>query len=335
MGNAAAAHAEALRRAGHEVAVLAPGRVLRPLFRIGNAACVPELWWKLRGFDAVVLEYPFFGGAEWVWLWKITFGRISRLAVFYHMDAVGTGLLAWIFRAYRALFLKPILNSADVVMVSSKEYLASSQAAFLKNDPRIRETPFGVDTAFFAPGGEKKNAILFVGGLDAAHYFKGVPVLIEAFSRIAALPFELWIVGDGDLRASYETLAAKTGFGGHMRFFGRVTDEKLRELYRGARMHVLPSVDRSEAFGLVTLAAMASGVPSIVSDLPGVRSLVEDGTTGLVVKPSNPEALADALRALASDPARAEMMGRAARERAERLYTSEITDLAVVAAVRG
>ncbi len=335
MGNVAAAHAEALRRAGHEVTVLAPGHGLRPLFRFGNAACVPQLWWKLRGFDAVELHYPFFGGAEWVWLWKKTFGRRTRLSILYHMDTVGRGWLAWIFRAYRALFLKTVLGAADVIMVTSRDYLASSQVAFLQSDARVRETPLGVDTQMFTPGGEKKNALLFVGGLDRAHYFKGIPVLLEAFSKIAhALPgVELWIVGDGDLRASYETLAAKTGFGGHMRFFGRVTDDMLAELYRQSRVHVLPSIDRSEAFGLVTLAAGASGIPSVVSDLPGVRSVIEAGKTGLVVPPSDIDALANALRELLSYPERAAMMGQAARVRILQTYASTRTDRLVVEAV--
>ncbi|WKZ29595.1 MAG: glycosyltransferase family 4 protein [Patescibacteria group bacterium] len=337
MGNVAAAHAEALSRAGHAVTVLAPGQGLRPLFRFGNAACVPQLWWKLRGFDAVELHYPFFGGAEWVWFWKKTFGRRTRLSILYHMDTVGRGWLAWIFRFYRALFLEAILGAADIVMVTSRDYLASSQIAFLQNDARLRETPLGVDVERFKPGGEKKNALLFVGGLDRAHYFKGIPVLLEAFAKIAAaLPsVELWIVGDGDLRASYETLAAKTGFGGHMRFFGRVTDEKLAELYRQARVHVLPSVDRSEAFGLVTLAAAASGIPSVVSDLPGVRSVLEKGKTGLVVPPSDAGALAAALRELLSYPERAAAMGASARTRALETYASSITDRLVVEAVCG
>lgn len=337
MGNVASAHAEALRRAGHDVTVLAPNVGLRPVFRVGNAACVPQLWWKLRGFDAVELHYPFFGGAEWVWLWKKTFGRRLRLTVLYHMDTIGTELFALIFRMYRALFLKTILRAADAVMVTSKDYFESSQAAFLKNDPRVVEAPLGIDTRARYPGGEKKNAIVFVGGLDSAHYFKGVPVLLEAFAKIApSFPdTELWIVGDGDLRPAYESLAAKTGFGGHVRFFGRVTDEKLAELYRAARFHVLPSVDRSEAFGLVTLAAMASGIPSIVSDLPGVRSVVEAGKTGLITPPKDVAALIEALRTLLSDPARTASMGLAARERALRAYDARVTDRAVVRAVCG
>jgi len=340
MGNAAAAHAEALASAGHAVTVFSPGRNLRPLFRIGNSACAPQLWWKLRGFDAVELHYPFFGGAEWVWLWKRTFGRRKRLAVMYHMDAVGSGFFGAVFRLYRALFLKPILRAADVVLTASRDYLASSQAAFIADDPRVRETPFGVDMERFRPRpdiSKLEPLALFVGGLDRAHYFKGVPVLLEAFTRVLkAVPeARLAIVGDGDLRASYERRALELGIDKRVWFVGKVPDEHLQECFGHARVHVLPSIDRSEAFGIVTAEAAACGVPSVVSDLPGVRTVVEDGVTGLRVPPNDAAALARALTDLLVAEERAAAMGRAARARAERLYARPIADKAVVAAVIG
>lgn len=337
MGNVAAAHAEALRRAGHDVTVFAPGINVRPLLRIGNAAVVPQLLWKLRGFDAVELHYPFFGGAEWVALWKKIYGRRARLAVLYHMDTVGRGLTGFIFRLYRRLLLRSILGAADVILVTSRDYLASSQIAFLMGDSRVVEMPLSVDTERYRPGGKKINAALFVGALDAAHYFKGIPVLLEAFAKIAAdLPeSDLEIVGDGGLRPSYEAQASELGLTGRVHFLGRVTDDRLADLTREASVHVLPSVDRSEAFGLVTLAAAASGIPSIVSDLPGVRTLVDPGVTGLIVPPNDIAALASALRTLLSDPPRAQAMGTAARTRATRLYASEVIDRSIVKSICG
>lgn len=340
MGNAAASHVEALKAAGHDVAVFAPGEGLRPLFRIGNSACAPQLWWKLRGFDVVELHYPFFGGAEWVWLWKKTFGRRKRLAVMYHMDAVGSGLFGAVFRLYRALFLKPVLRAADVVLTASRDYLASSQAASVKDDPRVRETPFGVDTERFRPRPDISKIeplALFIGGLDAAHYFKGVPVLLEAFTDVLkAVPdARLAIVGDGDLRAAYERRALELGIDKRVWFVGKVPDAHLQECFGHARVHVLPSVDRSEAFGIVTIEAAACGVPSIVSDLPGVRTVVEHGVTGLLVPPNDVRALARALTELLVAEERAAAMGRAARARAERLYARDVADTAVVEAVIG
>lgn len=336
MGNAAAAHAAALRAAGHEVTVFAPGQDRRPLFRLGNSAVAPQLLWQLRGFDAVELHYPYFGGAEWAWLWKRTFGRRARLAVMYHMDAVGKGLSGLVFRLYRALFLKRVLASADAILASSRDYLAASEAGFAVADPRVREAPFGVDVGRFRPAEERaRGAVLFVGGLDRAHYFKGLDVLLDAFSRLAPSHPEatLLIAGDGDLRADYEARAASLG--GRVRFLGRVPEAELPALYRSAAIHVLPSVDRSEAFGLVTLEAAASGLPSVVSDLPGVRTVVEEGVTGLRVPPRDAAALVEALGSLLADPDRADAMGQAARERAVNRYAQASADRAVVQAVVG
>lgn len=338
MGHVARDHAEALAKAGHEVTVLAPGVGLAPLFRVGNAACVPQLLWKLRGFDAVELHYPFFGGAEWVWLWRVLFGRRKRLAVLYHMDTVGRGALAAIFRLYRALFLKAILGSADVILVSSRDYLAASQAAAFLDDPRTREVPLAVDVDRFRPGAEKPEPLLlFVGALDRAHYFKGLGTLFEAFARVAAsVPgARLAVVGDGELRQDYAREAARLGIHEKVWFVGRVTEEELPHCYRRARAFVLPSIDRSEAFGLVTIEAAASGTPAVVSDLPGARSTVEEGVTGLRVPPGDASALASAIEKLLSDPERSAMMGRAARERAVRLYSRDRIDRLVAETVTG
>lgn len=336
MGNAAAAHAEALKSAGHEVVVLSPGHDLTPLFRIGNSACVPQLLWKLRGFDAVELHYPFFGGAEWVWFWKKIFGRRQRLIIMYHMDALGVGISALIFRLYRTLFLKPILSAADVILTSSRDYLSLSQASFISKDARVCEIPFGVDTERFHPAtSSTRNVVLFVGGLDRAHYFKGVPVLLEAFARVARASSEarLIIAGDGDLRVEYEDRSAALGLHEQVRFVGRVSDSDLPDLYRSATLHVLPSVGGGEAFGIVTAEAAASGIPSIVSDLPGVRSVIEHNVTGLGVPASDVTALADAILKLLGNHALAEAMGRSARERATRLYSSDAVNGALAEAL--
>lgn len=340
MGNAAAAHAEALEAAGHDVTVFSPGRNLRPLFRVGNSACAPQLWWRLRGFDAVELHYPFFGGAEWVWLWKIAFGRRARLAVMYHMDAIGSGLFALIFRLYRALFLKRVLAAADVILASSREYLAASQAASVASDPRVSVTPFGVDAARFRPRdgfGPRNRSAIFVGGLDRAHAFKGMTVLLEAlaYARKTAPEASLVVVGDGNLRREYERQAAALGLAGRVRFLGRVPDADLPEAYRSAAFHVLPSVDASEAFGIVTVEAAMSGIPSVVSDLPGVRASVEEGVTGFRVPPRDPFALGQAMATLFKDAALCEAMGKAARRRAELRYARGVVDRAVVEAVVG
>jgi glycosyltransferase involved in cell wall biosynthesis len=215
--------------------------------------------------------------------------------------------------------MRRLLCEADVVFVASASY---ARASWLADDwerlaSRRRVQPFGVDTACFTPSApvrtDQRKRMVFVGGMDTAHYFKGVPVLLEALAGL--LQRDDWqaeLVGDGDLRASYEQQAKALGLEGRVQFLGRMED--LTSFYRGAWVHVLPSTDVSEAFGLVTLEAGASGVPSMVSDLPGMRDALCPGSTGWVVPAGDHAAWTAALeQALEMSVLEREAMGSAAR----------------------
>ena len=161
------------------------------------------------------------------------------------------------------------------------------------------------------PAGE--GVVLFVGSLDRAHYFKGLPVLFEAVRRLGRAAPRVLIVGDGDLRPDYEQRVAALGLGERVRFAGRVSDAALPDYYAAADLVVLPSVTRGEAFGVVLLEALASGRPVIASDLPGVRAVVRATGGGLLTPPGDAGALAAAIGALAADPARRAELGQAGR----------------------
>jgi rhamnosyl/mannosyltransferase len=99
---------------------------------------------------------------------------------------------------------------------------------------------------------------------------------------------------------------------------------------------VLPSLDRSETFGVVQLEAMASGVPVIASDLPtGVREVGLPDRTCLLVKPGDPLALREAMRRLLTDPSLAEAMGEQARCRFQAEFTQDRMLARLVAWYRG
>lgn len=342
MGNVAFAYTERLRARGENVHVFTPRfeapplddpeyvhRVPSPL-SIGNAAVTPSLFKRLSGFDVVHLHYPFFGGAEPAIVRK-ALRHDQALVVTYHMDTHASGLKGFLFEAHRRALFPWLMARADRILVSSMDY-AKNCALTELNVPNalLVELPFGVDTERFHPGAEpawraKLNlgedpTILFVGGLDSAHAFKGVHVLLEALARLKDVPWKALIVGDGDLRVTYEENARALGLDGRVQFLGSVSNEDLPALYRVSQLHVLPSVSRGEAFGLVALEAAASGVPSVVSDLPGVRSVVLHKETGWRVPAGNAPALGDALRALLSDRGLRENLGLAARARALRDY---------------
>ncbi len=144
---------------------------------------------------------------------------------------------------------------------------------------------------------------------------KRLDVLIRAVPALAArLPaIQLLIVGDGPLRDRLRTLAATVGAADHVIFAGAVVD--------AAR--VLPLADlyvtasRGEGLPLAVLEAMAAGLPVVATAVPGHTDVVEDGVTGALVPPDDPERLAAAAAALLPDRSRREAMGRAGRARVE------------------
>ncbi len=352
MAVVAESHARALAEQGHEVTVFAPlGRdglrmnqryhiqSLPPRMRYGNAAYVPALRSYLREgkFDRIVLEYPFLGGAE-IFLFDDI--PVAPLRLYYHMDLVGKGTMRAVFKTYNRFVLPRVIKKFSRVAISSLDYAKTGllREIVASNPQKFTEIPMGVDATCLSPHfhaiKHESKKILFVGALDRAHYFKGVPVLLQALSSILSSraepvvslsnpsrDFVLTIIGDGELRPSYEKLATDLGMVSRVRFVGRVSPADLPNYYRAADLVVLPSVDRSEAFGLVLLEAMSSGCAIIASDLPGVRTLV--GDNGLLVRPGDAEDLQRKIQDLFSDPGRLARMGARGRQMVEENYTLE------------
>jgi len=301
-----------------------------PILQIGNAGVLPSLFHRLAGFDLVHLHYPFFGGAEPVIVRK-AMRPDQGLVMTYHMDAVADGMKGAIFSAHRRLLFPWLVNRVDRILVSSLDYAKSSALAEADVDDRLEEHPFGVDLDRFHPGDEvelralhqiphKTPVLLFVGGLDAAHAFKGLPQLLDALADLVEYDWQLVVVGDGALKETYRAQAIEKGLGSRVTFTGLVCHEDLPRYYRLAAVHLLPSTKRAEAFGLVALEAAASGIPSIASDLPGVRTVVQDGSTGLLVPPGNVEELKKAILLFLEQVDLRERLGFSARANVEQKY---------------
>jgi glycosyltransferase involved in cell wall biosynthesis len=180
----------------------------------------------------------------------------------------------------------------------------------------------GADIRRFAPDqGGDRDGVLFVGRLTP---HKGVDRLLRALPAGAALR----VAGSGghDPRPperGYPMLLRRLAAGRDVTFLGPVPDPALPELYRGAAVLALPSVDRtcygrevpvSELLGLVALEAMASGTPVVASRIGGLAEVVVDGETGFLVEPGDVAALADRLALLLSDRRLAARLGANARD---------------------
>lgn len=344
IGNVAYHQAVQLEKLGEEVTVLSPDYgqpvmavnfkliKIKPLFSYGNAAFLPDLPEFLAGFDIVCLHYPFFGGAEVIWRAKAKANW--KLVLHYQMDLVGKGLFFWLFKIYTKIFLPKIIKAADKIVVSSFDYAKNSNLAeFLKKQPeKFMVVPNGVDLEKFRPAEkdrqlqidyklENNKAVLFVGGLDSAHYFKGVEYLILAFKQVA-VSAKLVIVGSGDLLEKYKALARELKIEGRVIFAGKVSDSDLPRYYNLADLVVLPSIDKSEAFGIVLVEGMACDKPVVASDLAGVRSVV--GEAGLLVTPKDVGDLAKKISQILNDEEMAKKMGAAGRKKVEQMYDWKI-----------
>jgi len=314
--------------------------------RIGNGAFLPQLFFKLNGFDIVHLHYPFFGGAEVVWLWEVLKGKKCKLVLTYHMDVVGGIFMKPFFHFHTKFIMPRIIRAADRVIVTSQDYAATGNIRNLvkKYPEKFIELPPSVDLERFFPSNKDKallykyginqefdRVMLFVGALDKAHYFKGIQFLINSFnvldfsgSHSVNYQVKLLIVGEGNLKHKYEEQVAEAGLQQKIIFADPVSDKDLARYYNLADVVVLPSVDRSEAFGITLIEAMACAKPVVAANLPGVRSVIDNGIDGFVFEVKQEGDLANRVNKLFQDQELRNKMGQAGRNKAEKLFNQDI-----------
>ena len=191
----------------------------------------------------------------------------------------------------------------------------------LRTDPALRYDVIGngVDTTLFhPPTAPRPIRVDSVRCVAVARLMerKGLPELLHALGRLERGRFELDIIGGGRDEAILRGLALQLGLTDEVRFLGALDREATAARLRDADLFVLPS--RDEAFGNVFAEALASGLPIVGTDVGGIPDLVTSGENGLLVPPSDPAALAEAIVQLADDPVRRSAMRRRNREKAER-----------------
>jgi rhamnosyl/mannosyltransferase len=289
---------------------------------LGSATSVPlcpslptHLW---RGTaDCVVLHEPnpIAGSA----LFLRTPAR--RLIVWHHSDLLRPWWASHTYgRIQRALYRR-----ADAVIVSSPNLAAQSD--LVRRARHVAIVPFGVRVERYRPRHPLADEIratipgprvLFVGRLV---YYKGVDVLIEA---MASTEGTLLIAGEGPLEPDLRRQVAARGMQERVRFLGRVADDDLPAYYQASDLFVLPSVAKTEAFGVVQIEAMAAGLPVVSTNLPtGVPWVNQDGVSGFVVAPRDPGRLAEAVARLIADPSLRARLGRNAAARAREHFTRD------------
>lgn len=343
--------AAGLAGCGHEVAVVAPSPTGHPyterdgggvmIFRIrsipttypGQRCAVLTTWGAralLRAFrpDLLHIQNHFVIGRA-----LARGGQASRIPVVGTNHFMAENMLPhtpgvrwsgpWRRMVHRELWRQCVrlYGQLDAVTFPSHAAAALAQAQGLRKPAHVISN--GIDTTrFHPPFGEdashpeeaRKRIILYVGRLDPE---KGIDTLVRAMPHVLSRrPAELMLCGRGVHAAALRSLGEDLGVAGSIRFAGFVPDDNLPRTYRAATIFVMPSP--VELQSIATLEAMASGLPIVAADAMALPELVENGENGFLFPPGDPQALAERIVALLSDPDRAARMGRASWTIAER-----------------
>lgn len=252
-------------------------------------------------------------------------GLKCKVIATYHMDVTRQRYLNTLYTPFQKIFLRRCL-----LVTASSENFARSSPVLSQWLDKVRVLPFGLardalletehsrlltDRLFHEIKGP---VILFVGRL--IHY-KGLDVLVRAMGDI---PATCLIAGEGYLEPVLREQIISLGLADRVRLVGRIPDQELVAYYDRADIFVLPSVNRTEAYGLTQIEAMSRGTPVVCCEVGTGTSFVnQDGVSGLVVPPNNHAALAEALNRILNDAPLRAKLSMGAKERVQNLFTEE------------
>jgi glycosyltransferase involved in cell wall biosynthesis len=232
----------------------------------------------------------------------------------------------WLGAAYAPLMWRTLRQMKLIVANSPAYALTSPVLSHPDIRDKVRMIPLGIEESSYDKLGDpavlerlglEKNEpfFLFIGVL---RYYKGAHFLIKAAKDLGA---KVVIAGSGPEGEGLRALSAEIA-ASNVVFAGQVTDVEKVALLQACRALVLPSHLRSEAYGMVLVEAAMFGKPLISCEIGTGTSFVNaHEQTGFVVAPEVPEELSVAMKTLLKDEQLAEVMGRAARDRYERLFS--------------
>ncbi|CAN2039797.1 N-acetyl-alpha-D-glucosaminyl-diphospho-ditrans,octacis-undecaprenol 3-alpha-mannosyltransferase / rhamnosyltransferase [Candidatus Magnetomoraceae bacterium gMMP-15] len=273
--------------------------------------------------------------------WIMTLAQAKKIprVIHWHSDVVSSKnmKIALAYNFYRP-FEKQLLKGTKQIIATSQPYLQTSiPLSFWKNKCRV--VPLGLDVnSLKLPNNDlkkwaeniwqtKKLRVLSVGRLS---YYKGHDILIKALKYVSNA--KVIIAGKGGERKKLQNLINKSGLEKRIKLIGFVDKSNLNALLASCDCFCLPSVERTEAFGLVLLEAMFFGKPVVASNIngSGVGWVIKHGKTGILVHPGNAYELAKALKIFAENPEYMLKAEKAAISRFNKLFRIEKITLKII-----
>lgn len=273
-----------------------------------------------KGYDIIHVHHP----DPMACLALFLSGFRGRVILHWHSDIVKQKKLLFLYLPLQDW----LLHRADQVVGTSPVYV--EQSPYLQEvQHKCVTLPIGIQPVRFAPEAAERvrrrysgrKIVLSVGRLVA---YKGYPYLIAAAKRLPD-DYVVLISGTGALENSLRAQIASEGLADKVKMLGRLNDTELHAHYGACDVFCLPSVQKTEAFGIVQIEAMSCGKPVVATTIPqsGVAWVNEHGVSGLNVPPCDAAALADAILQLTRDEATYRRYSEQALNRYRTLFTRE------------
>lgn len=306
------------------------------LFRISKGFISPQSWIKFikytRTTDVVILNIPNFEALPLAIIAK--FYKKNIISIFHCRVDLRNSLFNRIIAAILNLSVYLQLCLSTTIIIYTEDYFDSlrQEKRFRKktkiilpsvSQPKINQQKLD----YFL---EQKKDCTWIGFSGRISKEKGIHHLINGMDKLAekneciliiAGPYGHEVVGESQYYADIKSLMDKKKI--KYQFLGRLSDGNLGAFYQAIDMLVLPSVNQTEAFGMVQVDAMLSGKPVIASNLPGVRIPVKLTDMGLIVEPGDSHGLAEAILKIIKEPTK--YSNPQLRTRASKIFSDQIT----------
>lgn len=271
-------------------------------------------------YDIVHVHHPDPMAAVTLWL----SGYKGKVVLHWHSDILKQRILLKLYRPLQDW----LLRRADLIIGTSPVYLKESP--FLKHvQDKTICLPIGVsaivpDEAAVEKLGQRYGGKKIVFSLGRLVPYKGFTHLIDA-ARYLSNDYVVLIGGTGTLRKKLEKKIRRLGLENKVMLLGRIPKNELPAYFGASKVFCLPSVQKTEAFGIVQIEAMSCGKPVVATRIPhsGVAWVNQHGVSGLNVTPGNARELAQAIQHIADDDAVYEQYAVSAKNRYHDLFTKE------------
>lgn len=250
----------------------------------------------------------------------------AKIILHWHSDIIKQKKILKLYSSLQAWLLK----RADKIVTTTPTYLEGSNT-LKKYKNKIVCIPIGIDSKELFTEQNTLNSLKnkykgykIIFSLGRLVYYKGFEYLIEA-TKFLPNDVIILIAGIGELKEKLQEQISKHNLQDRVKLLGKIPFEDLGAYYQLCDIFCLPSTERSEAFGVVQIEAMAFGKPVISTNIQGsgVDWVNLDNVSGIIVPPKKTKELADAIVNLLNNSEKYKLLSEGAKKRYEEVFTKD------------